>query len=65
MIYTFNYIYFYFKLPKVPNEEFNLINKNMDELSKKIWSLSKEEYSNVKFDNLVTEIRNYASEVCS
>lgn len=48
---------------KALNEEFNIINKNMDVFSKKIWEISQKEFSIVNFDNLVAEIRNYASEV--
>ena len=39
------------------------MNEKLDGFSKKIWDISKQTFSIINFETLITDIRNYVSEV--
>lgn len=47
------------------NTEFNIMNEKLDVFSKEIYEVSKQEFSIINFETLITKIRNHVSEVSS
>lgn len=47
---------------RTQNTEFSFMNENMDEFSKEIYEISKEEFSIINFEELIDKIRNHVSE---
>ena len=54
--------FIFFILFKALNNEFNIMNEKLDVFSKEIYETSKQEFSIINFENLITKIRNHVSE---
>ncbi len=48
---------------KALKTEFSIMNEKLNVFSKEIYELSKEEFSIINFEALITKIRNHVSEV--